>query len=143
MATTIRGIEHRLFEAVLGADPTAIEEAVIADDTVGESSLDRVAERLVELFAATKGDVLRVLGVSRTKVSRNPVMDVEILDRAGNALKLYARVAAMVGSERAAAWLNKPNRQLSDRRPIDLLATHLGGARVEELVTSLEDGAYL
>lgn len=70
-------------------------------------------------------------------------MDVEILDRAGNALKLYARIAAMVGPESAARWLNKSNKHLGETRPIDLMGTHLGGERINDLVMAMENGALL
>lgn len=136
-------VEDLVFEQVLGQRPRAVEDAVIADQLIGETSLNVVTERLAALFQTSKGDTLKILGVSRTKSSRNPTMDVEILDRAGSALKLYARLAAMVGPESAARWLNKANRHLDGKRPIDLMTTHLGEERVEDLVTAHEDGTYL
>lgn len=136
-------VEDSVFEQVLGESTRVIEDAVIADELIGEISLNLVAERLAALFETSKGDTLRVLGVSRTKISRNPRMDVEILDRAGSALKLYARVTAMVGHKSASRWLNKTNRNLGGKRPIDLMSTHLGRERVEDLATALEDGTFL
>ena len=136
-------VEDRFFEQVLGEDARAVEDAVIAGVRVGEASLALVTERLATLFGISKGDALTILGVSRTKLSRNPAMDVDLLDRVGSALKLHARVAAMIGSDRAAHWLAEPNRHLSDKRPLDLMTTHLGRDRVEGLVTALEDGTFL
>jgi len=143
MATHLAKLEDHVFDQVLGEHARTVEDAVIANEVVGEASLNAVAERLADLFQVSKGDVIKVLGVSRTKISRNPSMDVEILDRAGSALKLYSRLAAMVGPDSAARWLSKPNKHLGGRRPIDLMSTHLGGERVDELVTALEDGAFL
>ena len=139
----IMGVEDALFEQVLGESARAVEDAVIAHRLVGERSLDIVVGRLADLFDASKGDTLKVLGVSRTKVSRKPDMDINILDRAGSALKLFARVSAMVGEEAAARWLNKPNRHMDSKRPLDLMTTRLGLERVEEMVIALEDGAFL
>jgi putative toxin-antitoxin system antitoxin component (TIGR02293 family) len=136
-------IEDSVFQQVLGEPTRAVEDAVIAHRLVGERSLSLVTDRIAALFEASKGDVLKVLGVSRTKVSRNPEMDVEILDRAGSALKVFARVAAMVGEPSAARWLTKTHRHLDGQRPLDLLSTHLGRERVEDLVTALEDGVFL
>lgn len=136
-------VEDSVFEQVLGEPMRAVEDAVIAGKHVGDTSLDRVAQRLGALLGANKGDTLKVLGVSRTKLSRKPEMNVQTLDRAGSALKLYARIAAMVGPETASRWLNDTNRQLDGRRPIDLMTTHLGHERVEEAVTALEDGTFL
>lgn len=136
-------VEDTLFRQVLGERSRTVEDAVIAHELVGETSLDVVTERLAGLLDASKGDTLKVLGVSRTKVSRNPRMDVRILDRAGSTLKVFARLTAMVGEDAAARWLNKPNPHLGHKRPLELLASRLGHERVEEMVTALEDGAFL
>jgi len=136
-------VEDRVFLQVLGESTRAVEDAVIGGELIGETSLDRVAKRLAELLGTNRGETLKLFGVSRTKMSRNPKMDVEILDRIGSALKLYARIAAMVGPDDASRWLNGANRHLGDKRPIDLMATHLGHERVEEVVTALEDGTFL
>jgi len=143
MATNLSRFEDSVFQQVLGESTRAVEDAVIADELIGEPSLDRIVRRLAELLGANRGVTLKLLGVSRTKMSRNPEINVEILDRIGSALKLYARIAAMIGPEGASRWLNEANRHLGDKRPIDLMATHLGHARVEELVTALEDGTFL
>jgi uncharacterized protein (DUF2384 family) len=143
MAMPLRRVEDTVFEQVLGESASAVEDAVIGHRLVGEESLALVTERLAALFEASKGNVLKVLGVSRTKMSRNPEMDVEILDRAGSALKVFARVAAMVGEESASRWFSKGNRHLGGQRPLDLLATHLGRDRVEDVITALEDGVFL
>lgn len=143
MATHAVGVEERVFHDVLGASLRSVEDAVIAGELVGEPSLSRVVERLAALLGVAKGDVLRILDVSRTKVSRNPSMDVDILDRAGSALKLYGRVAAMIGHDGASRWLGRPHAQLGGRRPVDLMASHLGERRVDDLITALEDGTFL
>lgn len=139
----LANVENAVFKQVLGERTKAIENAVIAHELAGEKSLELVTERLAALFTASRGDTMKVLGVSRTKVSRNPEMNVEILDRAGSALKLFARVTSMIGEEAAARWLNKTNRHLGGKRPLDLLTSHLGRERVEELITALEDGTFL
>jgi putative toxin-antitoxin system antitoxin component (TIGR02293 family) len=136
-------VEDSVFQQVLGEPTRAVEDAVIAHRLVGERSLSLVTDRIAALFEASKGDVLKVLGVSRTKLSRNPEMDVEILDRAGSTLKVFARIAGMVGEQSAARWFTKTNRHLGGQRPLDLLSTHLGRERVEDLVTALEDGVFL
>ena len=143
MATPVAGIEDALFKQVLGESASTVEHAVITHEMVGERSLVVVTNRLAGVFAASKGDTMKILGVSRTKVSRNPEMNLEILDRAGSALKLFARVAAMIGDEAAARWLNKSNRQLDGKRPAELLTSHLGRERIEQLVIALEDGTFL
>lgn len=143
MAMNLGRFEDSVFQQVLGESTRAVEDAVIVGELIGETSLDRIAQRLAELLGTNKGETLKLLGVSRTKMSRNPELDVEILDRIGIALKLYARIAAMVGPEGASRWLNEANRHLGGKRPIELMTTHLGHARVDDLVTALEDGTFL
>lgn len=143
MAMNLARLENSMFQQILGESSRTVEDAVIAQEIVGESSLDLVAGRLAELLGVTKGEVFRLLGVSRTKVSRNPRMDVQILDRAGSTLKILARLSSMVGEESAVRWLSKPNPHLSSMRPLELLGTRLGYDRVEDLVTALEDGVFL
>ncbi|HZJ09649.1 MAG TPA: antitoxin Xre/MbcA/ParS toxin-binding domain-containing protein [Trueperaceae bacterium] len=141
---TLARAEDALFQDVLGARTRAVEKAVIDRQTTGEKSLTVVVERMAELFDTTKRDTYLVLGITSSKVSRRPEMDVEILDRAGAALKLYARVSSMSGGNASASeWFGRPNLHLDGRRPLDLLSSSLGRQRLSSMVTALEDGAFL
>ncbi len=133
----------RAFEYVLGAAPEAVERAVIQRELVGEPSLEAVLANLAELLGVGKLEALRILGISRSRKSRNPKMDVELLDRAYGALDLYARVASLLGAEQAPSWFKMPKRALEGARPIDLLETRVGLAKLAGVITALEDGAYL
>lgn len=144
MATILfRETRARAFEQVLGAAPEAVERAVIHRELVGEPSLEVVLANLATLLGVGKLEALRILGVSRSRKSRNPKMDVELLDRAYAALNLYARVASILGTEQAPPWFKTPKRALAGARPIDLLETRVGLAKLAGMVTALEDGAYL
>lgn len=137
------GEQHIVFEHVLRATPEAVEKAVYQRVTTGEKDIATVVARLAELFGTTKGDVYAVLGITSSKVSRGPEMNVEILDRAGATLKLYASVVSMIGADAAVRWLNDPSRHLDGKRPLDLLGSNLGRQRLEGMVRALADGAYL
>lgn len=143
MAVPLRRVEDALFNHVLGEDAKAVEDAVIANEPIGEQSVTAVVERMSGVMGASIGDTLRAMGVSRTKASRNPVMNVQVLDRTGAALKCFARIAAMVGEDAAARWMGKANPHLEGFRPLDLLATDLGRSRLDEHIAALEDGAFL
>jgi len=131
------------FERVLGTTPDAVERAVLHNETVGERSLDAVLENLSGLLGVSKGEALGVLGVSRARKSRNPTMNVTLLDRAYSALDVYARVASLIGAEHAPAWFRTPKEALEGARPVDLLETRVGLAKLTSVVTALEDGAFL
>ncbi len=89
------------FEQVLGVSPDIVEHAILHNETVGEQSLDTVLGNLTVLLGVSKGDALGVLGVSRSRKSRNPAMNVALLDRAYSALDIYARVASLIGAKHA------------------------------------------
>ena len=133
----------QVFGHVLSASPETVEKAVLAHKTVGETSLDAVLGNLASLLGVGKLEALRVLGVSRSRKSRNPDMDVELLDRAYSALDAYARVASSVGREQAAGWFRTSKKALGGTRPIDLLETRVGLRKLTSMVTALEDGSYL
>lgn len=144
MSTSLfRDMRFEAFDRVLGVTPDAVERAVLHNDTVGERSLDTVLANLAGLLGVGKGEALGVLGVSRARKSRNPTMNVALLDRAYSALDLYARVASLIGTEDAPGWFRTPKEALDGARPVDLLETRVGLAKLTGIVTALEDGAFL
>jgi uncharacterized protein (DUF2384 family) len=143
MAATPARVQDALFRDVLGDGARAVERAVIDRRTTGEKSLAKVVERLAALFEMTKRDAYLVLGITSSTVSRRSEMNVEVLDRAGAALKLFARVAVMIGEGGAAAWFKQPSPRLDGKRPLDLLASSLGRQRLASMIAALEDGAFL
>ena len=132
-----------LFDQILGAPPDAVERAVLRNETVGEGSLDAVVARRAALLGVSRGDALGVLGFSRARKSRNPAMNAALLDRLCSALDLYARVASLIGTEPTPGWFRTPKKALDGARPIDLLETRVGVAKLTGMVGALEDGAFL
>lgn len=144
MATSLlKETKLQAFNYVLGVTPDTVESAVLHNQLVGETSLEAVLDNLAELLDVGKLEALRMLGVSRSRKSRNPTMDIELLDRAYSVLDLYARVASLIGTEQAATWFRTSKRTLDGARPIDLLETRVGLHKLTTTVTALEDGAYL
>lgn len=143
MELTVAQAQDMLFQDVLGADADAVEAAVINRRTTGEKDIAEVVTNLANVFDSPKRDVYAVLGTSSSKVSRRPQMNVEVLDRAGAALALYVRIAAMIGDENAAGWFKDPNPHLAGKRPIDRLGSNLGRQRLASMIISLEDGTFL
>ncbi len=132
-----------LFEQVLDTTPNEVIEAVLKQTVVGEPSLEQVLTRLASLLGVSKTDALVVLGISRSRKSKNPDMSVELLDRTYSALTLFARVASILGQEEAKVWFGSPKRMLDGAKPVDLLATRVGVGKLENMLTALEDGTFL
>lgn len=143
MTMPVARVSEALFQNVLGADAHAVEKAVLDHQTIGEPDITKVVTRMAELFDTTKGDTYNLLGITSSRVSRSSNMNVEVLDRAGSAIKLFARVAAMIGEESAADWFKSKNGHLNDKRPLDLLNSSLGRQRLASMITALEDGSFL
>ncbi len=141
--TSFASTREALFEQVLDTTPNEVAEAVLKQTVVGESSLEQVLRRLASLLDISKTEALAVLGISRSRKSKNPNMSVELLDRTYSALTLFARVASILGQEGAKAWFGSPKAALDGARPIDLLATRVGVSKLQNMLTALEDGTFL
>ena len=141
--TPFASTREALFEQVLDTTPNEVAEAVLRQTVVGESSLEQVLTRLASLLGISKSEALAVLGISRSRKSKNPDMSVELLDRTYSALTLFARVASVLGQEGAQAWFGSSKAALDGTRPIDLLATRVGVSKLQNMLTALEDGTFL
>lgn len=141
--TSFASTREALFEQVLDTTPNEVAEAVLRQTVVGESSLEQVLTRLASLLGISKSEALAVLGISRSRKSKNPDMSVELLDRTYSALTLFARVASVLGQDGAQAWFGNPKAALDGTRPIDLLATRVGVSKLQNMLTALEDGTFL
>lgn len=132
-----------LFEQVLNAAPDDVADAVLRQTIIGESSVEQVLARLADLLGVNKTEALAVLGISRSRKSKNPAMNVELLDRTYSALTLFARVASVLGQEGARTWFASPKVGLDGAKPVELLSTRVGVGKLQAMLTALEDGTFL
>jgi putative toxin-antitoxin system antitoxin component (TIGR02293 family) len=112
------------------------------------------ADALLHLVSAVtfleRGDALKkAVGLSlrtlqRHKARNTPqLLSVEQSNRAWRFAEIFAHAINVMGGEEAAEiWMNKPAIGLSNRKPVDLLATSAGVEAVEEYLTRLEYGVY-
>jgi putative toxin-antitoxin system antitoxin component (TIGR02293 family) len=57
--------------------------------------------------------------------------------------RMLSRAALALGSsDRAGRWIEKPNRALGGRRPVDVIATPGGAEAVERILGRIEHGVY-
>lgn len=98
-----------------------------------------------------QGDALKkAVGLSLRTLQRHKagsarqLLSVEQSNRAWRFAEIFAHATEVMGSEESAeAWMNKPAIGLSNRKPVDLLATSAGVEAVEEYLTRLEYGVYV
>ena len=106
------------------------------------AALEAVAAR----FEIPRDDVLRILHVPARTLARRKRERVFRPDESDRLLRL-GRIAAMAEEvlgtrEKAAAWLQDPNRALGGPRPLDRLDTDLGARQVEQILGRITHGVH-
>lgn len=97
-----------------------------------------------------QGDALsNAIGISLRTLQRmkgksaDELLSREQSSRAWRFAEIFGHAVEVLGSEAAAEdWMNKPAFGLSNRRPVDLVATSAGAEVVEEYLTRMEFGVY-
>ncbi len=112
------------------------------------------ADALLHLVASVnfleQGDALKkAIGLTLRTLQRHKAksapqfLSVEQGNRTWRFAEIFGHAIEVMGSEDAAeAWMNKPAIGLSNRKPVDLLATSAGVEAVEEYLTRMEYGVY-
>ena len=109
-------------------------------------ALDHLLDGLTVL---ERGQLLDALGMSvrtlqRYRESPGRPLSRERSDRVWSFAEILARAIEAFGSkEEAERWLDAPAFALGQRRPLDLLSTSAGTARVATLLTQIEYGVYV
>jgi putative toxin-antitoxin system antitoxin component (TIGR02293 family) len=99
------------------------------------------ALRAAGLTAAELGELVLPARTLAHRRARGGRLSAEESDRAARVARLLALASAVFGdSGRALAWLRRPSRRLSDRAPLDLLASDSGTRVVEEMLYRIDDG---
>jgi putative toxin-antitoxin system antitoxin component (TIGR02293 family) len=134
-----------LAEKVFNTPYHSVERAVLENTPITETTLGELTDDLAEILGIGKTQTVGLLGVSASTKSRSAKtsVDPDVLDRAIMTIDVFARVATILGTDSARAWFDEPKRALGGARPLDLLKTRVGMKRLDEVLTALEDGAYL
>lgn len=111
---------------------------------------DALLHLVSEVGFLEHGDALqKAIGLSLRTLQRHKagsgtqLLSVEQGSRTWRFAEIFAHAIDVMGSEEAAeAWMNRPAIGLSNRKPVDLLATSAGVEAVEEYLTRLEYGVY-
>lgn len=79
----------------------------------------------------------------RTRKTSN-MLTADEAERSFRAFRVFKRAIEVLGTEETArAWLVTPQRGLSERRPVDLLARDVGAEEVLNLLGAIHEGVYL
>ncbi len=90
-------------------------------------------------------EVVEALGMSKRTLARRKIEGV-LSPAESERLLRFARIVErardVIGAERAAAWLRRPNRALGGAAPLSLLDTDVGAQEVEDVLGRIEYGVY-
>jgi putative toxin-antitoxin system antitoxin component (TIGR02293 family) len=106
-------------------------------------------EKDVGFLVTSKGALEKAVGISVRTLQRRKqdhghgVLSVEQSSRAWKFAEILGRAKEVFGSKKKAEdWLSHPAIGLDQRKPIDLLATHVGIEAVENYLSRIEFGVY-
>ena len=137
-------VKRRIFEAITGLDYYALDTLWLKQREVPEGlSARSIMSNMSTLLDLRSKEVATMLGVSESRVSRNDQVTLAILDRTEGVSDIFANVAAVLGFTHARDWFKAPNAALGGAAPYTLLSTHYGQKKVENLITTLLNGAVV
>jgi putative toxin-antitoxin system antitoxin component (TIGR02293 family) len=120
----------------------ALSYIKIIKEGLKSASVNTFAER----SGLSKKQVSRMIHVSERTLQRNRPdkrMDVSTSERLVELARLFYKGIEVFGErEIFTEWLNRPNRSLENRLPIELIETGLGIDMVMEELTRIEHGVF-
>ena len=137
-------VKRKIFEALTGLEYDALDVIWLRQGNVPAGlSLRATVTKLSTLLGLRSKEVATMLGVSESRMSRNDKVTLSVLDRAEGVSDIFASVSAVLGFADARDWFKRPNPGLGGAAPYTLLETHYGQKKVENLITSLLNGAVV
>jgi len=134
------GAEEDDFKFFLGLDP--IEQSRLIRDGMEAVIVSRIANELLDIPVQSLLASLRLPSSTiNRKISQGDRLSASEADRAARTILIYEQAKDVLEDEKlAAAWLMRPNVQLRDERPLDMLDTQTGFDRVRDILMRLEYG---
>ena len=105
-----------------------------------------VVESLEENLCTNREVMLETIAVSPRTLARRKkegVLSTEESDRALRVARIAALAEEVLGSrDEAIGWLQRPNRSLGGRVPLELVRTDAGAAMLADVLGRLEHGVF-
>ncbi|EHU7138190.1 DUF2384 domain-containing protein [Salmonella enterica] len=113
---------------------------------ISEGLDGKVANLIVDWAKITQNDLRKMSGIPSTTFSRSVKarFSSEQSERLVRIIRVIDRAVELFegNKEEAQKWLNEPNRALSWKVPVELMASETGAYEVIKLITRLEHGVY-
>jgi uncharacterized protein (DUF2384 family) len=132
-----------IVQSIFDLSANELEQAILERTVIGQPPLNEIINKMAELLGINKVDVVSLLGISSAQEISKATVTTDVLDRAYTTIEMFARVANILGEGRVHRWFQEPKKVLEGARPLDLLQTRVGLDRLKQVLTALEDGAFL
>lgn len=103
-------------------------------------------ESVMDILDISREQAAASLGLPKRTLARRKLqarLTADESDRVYRFARITARAVDVLGNrEKAARWLQKPNRALGNEIPLRLLDTDLGTRQVETILGRIEHGVY-
>lgn len=130
-----------VFEIVF-AEPEPQVRKMLMGEVPISIALKPTAENLGELMGLKKATVNQLMGFSPSRKSRTEILDLEAVDRIFTVLEIRRRVEHFLGPD-TDTWLQKPNKHLEHKTPLELIETRVGTQSLMNYLNAVESGHYL
>ena len=111
---------NQIAHGVAGSDPLGeLKEVLAATQQLRASSGKLAADRVAKEFGLSVTELAGVLGRNRQTVFKTP--DADSLQRLLRPFECIARLRAVLSFEHFLHWLNRPNEQLDEKTPMDVV----------------------
>jgi Protein of unknown function (DUF2384) len=130
-----------VFKIVFSESEPRVRKMLIGEMPI-TIAVKATAKNLCELMGLNKTDANKLMGLTASRKSRNEVLDVDAIDRIFNALETRRRIEHFLGPD-TDAWLQKPNKHLDHKKPLELIETRVGTQMLMKYLDALESGNYL
>jgi uncharacterized protein (DUF2384 family) len=132
-----------IIQSIFNLSAKELEAIILEKTVIDQPPLDEILNKLAELLGIDKAETVVLLGIGSAEEISKMTVTVDVLDRAYTTIEMFARVANILGETRARRWFQEPKKVLEGARPLDFLQTRVGLDKLRQVLTALEDGAFL
>lgn len=136
-------IRDTIVERIFNLSAKELEAIILEKTVIDQPPLDEIIYKLAKLLGINNVEAIGLLGISSAEEISDWTVTIDVLDRAYATIEVFARVANILGEARARRWFQESKKVLEDARPFDLLQTRVGLDKLRQVLTALEDGAFL
>lgn len=131
-----------LVARVSGMPSEEVEAMLLGAAPVPEyASARRLVSWTASLLDLPRSEAAKILGVSQSRLRRDGLPTIDMLDRVMTLCEVWAPLARLIGCDAAAVWLVEPHPGLDGAAPASCFGTGYGQRRVRDSLAAAFGGA--